>query len=265
MATPVLSGRDFDDRDTPSSPKVAIVNERFAQYYFRGASPIGKWVSWEGQDRGHLEIVGVVKNSKYRSLRQELPRTVFEVAGQTDGGRSHVFAVRSTAPPPEMTRMAQAALLRIDLRLRVLEPRSLEEHVSRSMLQERMLATLTGTFSGLALVLSSVGIYGVMAFQVERRRKEFGIRLALGARPRQVTRMMLGETARLVLVGSRIGVAAALAGTRLATRMLYGIKPTDPLSFCLAVGALALVAMAASYLPSRTAIRLNPVETLRCD
>ena len=161
--------------------------------------------------------------------------------------------------------MAQAALLRIGLRLRVLEPRSLEEQVSRSMLQERMLATLTGTFSGLALVLSSVGIYGVMAFQVERRRKEFGIRLALGARPRQVTRMMLGETTRLVLVGSSIGVAAALAGTRLATRMLYGIKPTDPLSFCLAVGALALVAMAASYLPSRTAIRLNPVETLRCD
>jgi putative ABC transport system permease protein len=265
MGTPVLIGRDFDDRDTSASPRVAIVNERFAKYYFKADTPIGKWISWEGPSRGHEEIVGVVKDAKYRSLRQEVPRTAFEFAVRSDGGRSHTFIVRSRARPQEMTRMAQAALSRIDERLRLLDPRSLEEHISRSMLQERMLATLSGAFGGLALALSCVGIYGVMAFQVARRRKEIGIRLALGARPGTVVRMIVGQTTRLALVGSIIGVACALALTRIAAKMLFSIKPTDPLTFGLAVGALALVATTAAYLPGRNAARLNPVETLNCD
>jgi predicted permease len=265
MGTPVLMGRDFDERDTPASPKVAIVDERFAKYYFKGASPIGKWISWEGPDRGHEEIVGVVKDAKYRSLRQEFLKTAFEFAVQSDGGRSHTFIVRSTARAGEMTRMAQAALARIDERLRLLDPHSLEAHISRSMLQERMLATLSGAFGGLALALSCLGIYGVMAYQVARRRREIGIRLALGARPSAVVRMIVGQTTRLALFGGIIGVGGALALTRIAAKMLFGIKATDPLTFGLAAGALALVAMAASYLPGRTAARANPVETLRCD
>jgi predicted permease len=265
MGTPVLMGRDFDERDTPASPKVAIVDERFAKYYFKGASPIGKWISWEGPDRGHEEIVGVVKDAKYRSLRQEFLKTAFEFAVQSDGGRSHTFIVRSTARAGEMTRMAQAALARIDERLRLLDPHSLEAHISRSMLQERMLATLSGAFGGLALSLSCLGIYGVMAYQVARRRREIGIRLALGARPSAVVRMIVGQTTRLALFGGIIGVGGALALTRIAAKMLFGIKATDPLTFGLAAGALALVAMAASYLPGRTAARANPVETLRCD
>jgi ABC-type antimicrobial peptide transport system permease subunit len=164
-----------------------------------------------------------------------------------------------------MTGALAAALRRIDKGLRVEEEKTLEEHVARSILNERMLATLAGFFGGLGLLLAAIGIYGVMAFQVARRRKELGIRLALGAAPRQVLSMVLGQTALLVAGGCVIGVAAALALTRLAEKMLFGIRPADPATFALAAVVLAVAALAAAYLPGRAVSHVSPVETLRCD
>jgi ABC-type antimicrobial peptide transport system permease subunit len=172
-----------------------------------------------------------------------------------------VYIVRGAGIAP----LVDAALKRVDGKLRATDVRTLEENLSRSILQERMLGTLSGMFGALSLILVSVGVYGVMAFHVARRQKEIGIRMALGARPVQVTGMVLTETAAPVGVGVAIGVVAALGVTRLAEKMLYGVTPTDPVTFAGASGLLILLALVAAYVPSRRAARLSPVETLRCE
>src|SRR5215469_15772542 len=140
-----------------------------------------------------------------------------------------------------------------------------DENLSRSILRERMLGTLSGLFGALSLILVSVGVYGVMAFQVARRQKEIGVRMALGARPLQVTGMVLAETAVPVGIGVALGLAGALGITRLAEKMLYGVTPTDPVAFAGASLVLIFLGLLAAYLPSRRAARLSPVETLRCE
>jgi predicted permease len=265
LNTPVVLGREFDERDTPASPNVAVVNQTFARYYFNGRSPIGKWISTEGPNRDPVQIVGVVKNVKYRDLRQNFPRTVYFAALQSAGGPDwHSYVVRA-ARPANMTGAIAAALRRIDKGLRITESQTLEEHVARTILLERMMATLAGSFSALALAVACVGIYGVMAFQVARRRKELGIRLALGASPHRVIAMILGQAAGLLAAGCALGIAAALLLTRVAAKTLFGIKPTDAATFALAAGVLTVAAIAAAYLPGRSAAKLNPAETLRCD
>ena len=141
----------------------------------------------------------------------------------------------------------------------------MDDLIARSVLQERMLATLAGAFGGLALRLAALGVYGVMAYQVARRRREIGIHLALGAEPRQVLGMVVGQTARLVLAGSALGVPCALALTRFASGALYGLGPRDPATFAAAVLALLLVAVVAACVPGRSATRIDPIESLRCD
>jgi ABC-type antimicrobial peptide transport system permease subunit len=153
----------------------------------------------------------------------------------------------------------------VDDKLRATDVRTLNEHLSRSILLERMLGTLSGLFGALSLILVSVGVYGVMAFQVARRQKEIGVRMALGARPVQVTGMVLAETAVPLAAGVALGVACALGLTRLAEKMLYGVAPTDPVTFAGASVILTLLALLAAYVPSRRAARMSPVETLRCD
>jgi ABC-type antimicrobial peptide transport system permease subunit len=167
--------------------------------------------------------------------------------------------------PGQMARTIEGRLRSIDPAFRMAEPLTMEEHVSRSILTERMMATLSGFFGALGLLVAAIGIYGVMAFQVERRRKEIGIRLAVGASPRQLLGMVMSETARLVTVAGAIGIAGALALTRLTGKMLFGIKAADPATFALAVAVVTLAALTAAYLPGRKASRLNPTETLRCD
>jgi putative ABC transport system permease protein len=172
-----------------------------------------------------------------------------------------VFIVRGAG----ISAIVDSALKRVDARLQATDVRTLDEDLSRSILRERILGTLSGLFGALSLVLVSLGVYGVMAFQIARRQKEIGIRMALGARPVQVTGMVLSETAVPVGVGVAIGIVAALGVTRLAEKMLYGVTPTDPISFVGASGLLVLLALIAAYVPSRRAARMSPVETLRCE
>jgi predicted permease len=264
LGTPILLGRDIEMRDGPSSPKVAVVNETFARYYFKESSPLGKWISMDGPDRSRIQIVGVVRNVKYISLRQNFPRTVYFAAFQDTGSASppYTYTIRA-AHPEELERAVAARAQTIDAAFRIQNVKTLEEHVAQSILTERMLATVGGFFGFLGLLVAAVGIYGVMAFQVARRRKEIGIRLAIGAAPGQVVRMLLVETARLLTLASVIGIAGAIALTRLAKNMLFGVKPTDPATFVAAVSLVAITALAAAYLPGRTAGRLDPVKTLR--
>lgn len=259
LRTPVILGREFNDRDKATSPKVVVVNEAFARRYFQGQSPLGKWVSFKGPDR--MEIVGMAKDIRLRSLRGDIPATVYVHAAQAFRPPTGVYIVRGAGT----ARIVDSALKRVDGKLRATDVRTLNEDLSRSILGERMLGTLSSLFGALSLILVSVGVYGVMAFQVARRQKEIGIRMALGARPVQVTGMVLAETAVPVGVGVAMGLLGAFGLTRLAEKMLYGVSPTDPVTFAGAGGLLILLAVLAALVPSRRAARQSPVDTLRCE
>jgi predicted permease len=267
FGTPVLWGREFSVRDTSTSPRVAIVNEAFARHYFRDQFPLGKWVAFAGPEQDtHYEIVGVVKNMKYESIRHDFPRTVYMAASQVPPGPdSYTFSVRAVGGIAAVVPVIEGTLRNVDRALRPAGIVSMGDHVARSLLQERMLSALATFFGVLALLLATVGIYGVMAFQVARRRREIGIRMALGADKGVVIGMILGQTARLTILGSIIGVAAGSLLTRLTKKLLFGIEPNDPVSFAGAVAVLILIALVAAYLPGRGAAQTNPVETLRLD
>ena len=260
LRTPLILGREFNDRDTATSPKVVVVNEAFARRYFQGQSPLGKWVGFKG-DTGRMMIVGMAKDIRSRSLRGEVPATLYINAVQASRPPTGVYIVRGAG----IAGIVDSALKRVDAKLQATDVRTLDENLSRSILRERMLGTLSGLFGALSLILVAVGVYGVMAFQVARRQKEIGIRMALGARPLQVTGMVLAETAVPVAVGVGMGVAGAFGLTRLAEKMLYGVTPTDPVAFAGASGLLILLALLAAYLPSRRAARMSPIATLRCE
>jgi predicted permease len=258
LGTPVILGREFSERDTAASPKAVVVNEAFVRRYFPGQSPLGKWVDFRAE---RMEIVGMAKDIRSRSLRGDIPATVYVAAVQASRAPTGAYFVRGSRIAP----FVDVALKRVDEKLRAMDVRTLDENLSRSILRERMLGTLSALFGALSLLLVSVGVYGVMAFQVARRQKEIGIRMALGARPVQVTGMVLAETAVPVGAGVGIGVAGAYGLTRVAEKMLFGVTPTDPVSFAGAGMLLLLLALLAGYVPSRRAARLSPVETLRCD
>ena len=259
LRTPLILGREFNDRDTATSPPVVVVNEAFARRYFQGQSPLGKWVGFRPPAR--MEIVGMAKDIRPRDLRGDIPATVYVDAAQQSRPPTGAYIVRGVG----IAGIVDSALKRVDGKLRAADVRTLDEHLSRSILRERMLGTLSSLFGALSLILVSVGVYGVMAFQVARRQKEIGIRMALGARPVQVTGMVLMETAVPVCAGVGMGVIGAMGLTRLAEKMLYGVAPNDPVTFAGASVILILLALLGAYLPSRRAARLSPVETLRCE
>jgi cell division protein FtsX len=264
--TPVLLGREFNRRDTASSPRVVIVNDAFARANFRGRPPIGEWVAFRSEPNTHYAVVGVVKDVKYESLRHDFPPTVYMMSEQVPPGPdSYTFAVRTPLGVDSAAAALAATLARFDKALRPTDVISLDDHVASSLLRERMLAVLAGFFGLQALVLSAVGIYGVMVFQVARRRREIGIRMALGADAGSVIGMVLRQTARLTLLGAGIGALGGLILTRGAQGILYGVRPNDPVTFAAAIAVLLSIALAAAYLPGLAAARTNPVETLRED
>jgi predicted permease len=261
LRTPVLLGREFGEHDTAMSQKVVVVNEAFARRYFRGQSPLGKWVSFKGETGGRMEIVGVAKDIRSRSLHGNIPPTVYVDATQASRPPTGVYLVRGAG----IAGMVDSALKRVDGRLRATDVRTLDENLSRSILRERMLGTLSGLFGALSLILVSFGVYSVMASQVASRQKEIGVRMALGARPLQVIGMVLTETARPMGIGVALGLIGALGTTHLAEKMLYGVVPTDPVIFVGASMILMFLGLLAAYVPSRRATRQSPVETLRCE
>jgi predicted permease len=262
--TPLIAGRDFDESDRQNSELVAIVNESFARDYFRGQA-LGKRIGpdYPGQT-GWFRIIGIVRDMKYESLRADAPRAVYFPFAQVLAGNA-TFALRTDRHPASLSSEIQAAVTRVDPSGRAQAIRTMETHVARSLLTERMLASLGASFGGVALLLGAVGIYGVMAYQVARRRREIGVRVALGATAKTVVGMILRQTAALTLAGSVIGAVGGLALSELARGLLFGIEPNDPFTFAAAIGSLLLVALGAAYLPGRRAAQTNPVETLRAE
>ncbi len=269
MGVPLLRGRDFDSGDGSLSPPVAIVNEYFVREFF-GDNAIGRQIRLGSPDRPLLEIVGVVRNTRYRSLRQD-PRNP---AGQ-------VFVPYTQAPADEMGQMtmvirtfANPAEVLPDLRHRVAatDPRmpvgpvtTQEEQVSDSIANERSLASLTAAFGLLALLLASVGLYGVISYSVNRRTGEIGVRMALGADRQDVIWLVLRETLALAVAGVAIGIPAALASARVLSSLLYGVAPSDLVTLGVALLVVLAAAGLAGYLPARRAARVTPIAALHYD
>jgi predicted permease len=258
MGTPLLLGRDFNQYDTPQSTPAAIVNETFAKKFFGAQNPIGKTFRWKPIP-APIEIIGVAKDSKYYSLREPVPPTFFPLEAQVNPRLFAVIEIRATT---NMIPAVKAAMEEVNKDIS-LQFTTFSTQVEESLSREKMLATLSGFFGGLALLLATIGLYGVMSYNVARRRNEIGIRMALGAGQGRVLRMVLREVGLLIVVGLAMGFAAALATTRFVQTFLYGLTPNNPWILGSAGAILAMVALFAGYLPARRASRLDPMTALR--
>lgn len=264
LGMPVVMGRGFGPQDTPQSPAALVVNETLARALYPGVSPIGRHVAMEGDKRPDLEIVGVVKDAKNQSLRDK-PRGMFFIDLE-QGKIPDTFSdlvVRVSGKPEALISQIRAVIHAVDPNLAVWDVMTLSEAVDRSLGQEKLLAKLASFFGALALLLASVGLYGVMAYSVARRTNEIGIRMALGAQPSAVLGMVLRESVLVVGLGLMAGIPAALACGRYVSSQLFGLAPNDPATIASASAVLLAVALVASFLPARRAAMLDPLAALR--
>jgi putative ABC transport system permease protein len=266
LGTDLLAGRDFNVHDTLESPKVGIVNQTAAKKFFAGQNPIGRRFRLENGNKvgDPVEIVAVVKDAKYVDLREAVHPTVYLPVRQAETpGPSITFELRVAAGRPAAAISgAKSAIAEADRDVS-LDFKSFASQVEDSLARERLLATLSGFFGGLALLLAMIGLYGVMSYNVTRRRNEIGIRMALGAEQWRVLRMVLGEVAILIAIGLAVGLVATIGTTRFIESFLYGTKPNDPWMLSVAVALLALVAAVAGFMPARRASHLDPMNALR--
>jgi predicted permease len=265
MKIPMLLGRDFNERDTGGAPKVGIVNQKFVNRYFGGAEPLGRHIGM-GIDPGtklDIQVIGVVGDTKYENMRDEIPYELYVPNDQQAFANGGTVYVRAPGDPTRLFDTLQAEVRGVDASVPVYNMRTLEDQMEISLLTDRLLATLSSVFGVLAALLAAVGLYGVMAFMVERRTREFGIRMALGARRASVLSMVMSETLTLTGVGVAIGLAGAYAATRLIQAQLFGVDPTNLLTLAAASLGIAAVTTLAGYLPARRATAIDPMNALR--
>jgi predicted permease len=264
VGIPVLIGRDFSLQDGENSQQVAIVNEKFARFYFGNGNPIGRRIGPGGKKgSASYAIVGVVKDGKYATLREETPRFWYIPYEQFPGTKGLYLYARTVGDPARMIAAIRHEIGTIDKNVAVFDVKTLEQQVEEDLVTDRLVATLSGFFSLLAALLAAIGLYGVMAYQVTRRTREIGIRMALGAVRSGVVWMVLREVALLAALGIAIGVPAALALSRLIASMLYGVNPRDLVTLEAATALMTVVALAAGYFPARRAARVDPMVALR--
>ncbi len=265
LGTPMIGGRDFETRDDERAPRVAIVNEAMARCYFGDAEPVGRTFRVESADfPSPLTVVGLVHNAKYRSLREPPTRIVYLPALQTPGpfGGAN-FAVRTAANPEKMADVLSQAARTESPWLQFGGATTQQRLVDGTTAQDRMLAELSVCFGVSAAVLVCLGLYGLTAYQVSRRTAEIGLRLALGAQPRDVVRMVLSGSLTLVACGSALGLSAAVLLTRLVENLLFGVPGADAVTLALTPALLLAIGAAAAYRPARRAARLDPMKSLR--
>jgi predicted permease len=264
MGIPLVAGRSFSPHDTASSPKVAIISEAMAARFFPSVSPLGKRFGIYGGPLNEFEIVGVVKDAKYASVTEQLRPMAYYPHAQVSQPLEN-FVVRFSGMPEAIIPQVREAIRQVNRSLPIDEVVSLSDHIGRSFTQQRLVARLASFFGMLALLLACVGLYGVMSYGVARRTNELGIRLALGAQSRDVLWLVLREALTLVAIGIGIGLVGAVAATRAAEKLLYGLQPNDPLTLALATTSLLIVAALASYWPARKAARVDPMAALRVE
>jgi len=266
FGVPIAQGRGFSDVDNETAPRVALFNEAAVRFYFGDRSPIGAQVRFGLREPRSppYEIVGVVKDGRNRNLREADPRTIYlPVTQARDRLGRLTLAVRADSSVTELTSVIGNELRAIGPDIMLTDIATLNERIDQSLVQERLVATLSLFFGLLALLLACIGLYGVMSYDVACRTNEIGIRMALGANANRVVRLVLRETLWWVVLGLTLGLAAALVTTRWLESLLFGLKPHDPLTIGLAALALLAVATVAAYLPARRASRVSPLVALR--
>jgi predicted permease len=266
VGIPVLLGRSIGSQDTASSSKAVVVNQTFANDYFPHGDAIGRsFTIWDPRVPGMWEIVGVVRDAKYSSPREAPQRMIYLPLVQVSGPHmyAHSLQLQTVGDPAHVSEEVRAALAQVDPNLAILKMETISQHTNRLMDQEQLISQLCTWFAMLALILTSVGLYGVMTYNVARRTNEIGIRMALGAQNREVLWMVLKESLLLLGAGIILGVPATIAATRLIGAQLFGLSSSDPFTFVTAILAISTVALLAAYFPARRATRVDPMVALR--
>ena len=260
VGIPLVRGRAFTDYDRGGAPAVAIVNEQWAWHFWPGQDPLG--MRFEVEQRRTVQVVGVVRDGKFRNYRAAIGPCFYEPLAQSYSGRMNL-EVRTAGEPLLLAGPVRREVQALDKELRISEMATLESYRDAGLGQERMIAALLSGLGALALALAAIGIYGVMSFLVAQRRREIGIRIALGGRRGEVLRMVMGQGLALMMIGLVFGLAAAVVTGRFITSLLYGVRPVDPRTFVTIVVVLAATALLACYIPARRATKVDPMEALR--
>jgi predicted permease len=263
VGIPLIGGREFNDGDMAAGARVAVVNESVARRYFGGRNPIGRRLGSSSLD---TEIIGVVHDARTQSLHDQPIPMVYFPLDQKDVNIQTALTnldVRVAVDPASLTSLLRNTLKASEPRLLISDVRPMEARLARDLNRERIVAELALGFGALTMVLASIGLYGLLSYGVTRRTQEIGVRMALGARRAEVLRLVAGQSARLVAVGTIIGLSVAAAGGRYLSGMIYGVSPLDPLTFLIVLITFFIVAACASYLPARRAMKVDPLIALR--
>jgi predicted permease len=260
MGVPLLHGRFFTEHEVAAARRVAIINATAAREFFPGANPLGRQIS---QNSNTWEIVGVVGDVRMRGLTQSIAPMIYRPQVANDSWRSATLVIRTHSSPSAFIESVRRVIHEIDPAQPLASVRTLDEVVDASVAERRLTVILLGSVAAVALLLAAIGLYGVIAYVVTQRTREFGIRFALGASRRDVLQLVLGHGMKLVAIGLVLGVVGAFSLTHLLTKLLYEIKPTDPLTFVAVSAVLLMVALCASWLPARRASNVDPMLALR--
>lgn len=263
MGTPLLVGREFTRADNLGTPKVAVVNEAFAKHFFGGQNPIGRYINNSG--KLDIQIVGLVKDARYDAMRHTTPPLFFSPIGQRNRWGGFSIYLRTSIDPEQVAPAIRREVRKLDPTMPIGEISTVQLQIDRNIFDERLAATLTSAFAGLATVLAAIGIYGVLAFNVARRTREIGIRMALGAGPGQVRSLIVREMFLMLAIGSVVGIGAASATSRLIQTYLYQTKAGDFIVYVLSSVVLLVIGMLAAYIPVRRATSVDPMVALRCE
>jgi predicted permease len=262
---PLVAGREFSDRETANSPRVALINESIARRYFPAQNPIGKRLGPSGLD---IEIVGVVGDARTQSLHDMPVPMVYFPIDQKPANQQPTLTnldVRIAGAPAVIETALRQAIRQSEPNLLVGDIGSMSRRLSRDLTRERVVAYLAFAFGTLTLLLASLGLYGVLSYGVARRTQEIGVRMALGAQRAEVLTLVGGQSARLTIMGMALGLLATWVATRYLSGMLFGVTPLDPATFLLVSAAFIVVTMLASYIPARRATNVDPLIALRCE
>jgi putative ABC transport system permease protein len=262
MGISLLRGRLFTEQDKKDAPRVAVINETMAKKFFPGEDPIGKGINVTNGPERFREIVGIVSDVKQYGLDKATPTQTYEPFLQ-EPFSGMTLIVRTEGDPTAMNASIRSQVLSIDKDQPVSRIRTLEQIVYESVAKQRFSMLLLGVFGVVALILAAVGLYGVMSYAVTQRTHEIGIRMALGAQQKDVIRLVVGQGMVLALIGVVIGLVAAFALTRVMATLLFNVSATDPLTFLAIPALLTMVALAASLVPARRAMRVDPMIALR--
>jgi predicted permease len=262
---PLLAGRDFSDADSLDRPKVAIVNETFAEHFGLYPQPVGKRIGWGATSNLDVEIIGVARDAKYSTVKREIEPQLFLPRRQSESLGTMSFYVRSLMGAEALMPLVPQVVARVDPSLPVTGMRTLENQIRENVFADRFAATLAASLAALATLLAALGLYGVFSYLVAQRTREMGLRLALGAPPQRLRGMLLRQVVWLALAGGSIGIGAALLVGRSVRALLFGLAPTDPLAILGAAALLGAMVLGAGYWPARRAAHIDPMAALRCD